>query len=276
MKYIPSILSALVISLGIGVFIVHAEGYAPLAPLPGTFTGGSGQETTNLSTYLSGAIKLLIALGAGLAVLFAVIGGTQYVAASINPAAKAGALERIQNSIIGLIIILSAYLLLNSINPKLVQFNLSLTPVSPGVYKEPGLVEGGAWADDSLVRQALTGNPYTVFVKTPSCTTIGQQNCTSVAGLGASAISGLRNLADTCKAACYDSLVVTGGTEYWLHRTHDNGLKVDLRKSSGLDGFIKTAGSSLGQQAACSSLGLAWRYQGAIYVDEGDHWHVCY
>jgi len=106
---------------------VFAQSYTPLAPLPGTVDANTGQ--TNISMYLSGAIKLLIALGAALAILFAIIGGTQYVAAGISPDAKSGAKERIWGALIGLAIILTSYLLLNSINPKLVQFSFMLPPV---------------------------------------------------------------------------------------------------------------------------------------------------
>jgi len=106
-----------------------AQSYTPLAPLPGTYTGDVGSETTNLSLYLSGAIKLIIALGAGLSILVAIIGGTQYVAAGISPDAKSGAKERILNAFIGLALVLTSYLILNSINPSLVSFNFMLPPV---------------------------------------------------------------------------------------------------------------------------------------------------
>lgn len=131
MKYFPSIISFVVIFLGIGIFVAHAQNYTPLAPLPGTFTGTEGSEVTNMALYISGTIKLLIALGAALAVLYAIIGGTQYVAASINPSAKKDAVERIWGALIGLAIILTSYLLLNSINPELVNVGFSLPTVTP-------------------------------------------------------------------------------------------------------------------------------------------------
>ena len=131
MKYLPTLTASLTLFLGVGLFVAHAQGYVPLAPLPGTtITDASGVQRTDIATYVSGMIKLFIAVGASLAILFAIIGGTQYVAASINPVAKQGALEKVQNALIGLAIILSSYLVLNSIDPKLVEFNLSLAPVT--------------------------------------------------------------------------------------------------------------------------------------------------
>lgn len=133
-KNIAPILAGLIIAVGTGVFVAHAVDYTPLAPLPGTFDIATGK--TELSTYLSGMIKLLIALGAATAVLFAIIGGTQYVAASINPSAKKDALEHIWNALIGLAIMLTSYLLLNSINPELVDVKFNLPSVNPVVTQQ--------------------------------------------------------------------------------------------------------------------------------------------
>lgn len=127
-KHLPFILASTTIFLGVGVLVAHAQGYTPLAPLPGTFTEAGNVKTTNITTYLSGAIKLLIAVGAALAVLFAVIGGTQYVAAGISPDAKSDAKSKITNAFIGLTLILTSYLILNSINPALVQFKEGFLP----------------------------------------------------------------------------------------------------------------------------------------------------
>lgn len=123
-----------------------AQTYTPLAPLPGTINPTTG--TTDIATYVGGAIKLIIALGAALAILYAVIGGTQYVAASINPSLKSDALERIQGALIGLAIILTSYLLLNSINPDLVNFKLTLPSIGTSPMQAPAgagsVVAGGA------------------------------------------------------------------------------------------------------------------------------------
>ena len=108
---------------------VSTVSYKPLAPLPGTFTGEKGKETTNMSLYLSGMLKLVIALGGALSILVAIIGGVQYVASGIAPNAKNEAKGRITNAFIGLTIILSSYLLLNTINPDLVNLKFSLEKV---------------------------------------------------------------------------------------------------------------------------------------------------
>lgn len=291
-KHLPSILASLLVAFGVGVFVAHAQGYTPLAPLPGTYTGAVGAETTDLTTYLSGAIKLIIGVGAATAILMTIIGGTQYVAAGISPDAKSTAKTRITNSFIGLALILTSYLILNSINPKLVQFDLSLKSV--GVVVTPVEPSTSAWPDDSAVRSVLANDSHITFNRPTSCTTIGEQGCTSVYNLNGNAIIELRALdANTCSRrnaigilANNCNVVVTGGTEYWLHQTHGDGTretstKVDLHKGSSdgvLDNYIKKNGTI--PETPCG-IRNAPKYQpngatGGTYVDEGDHWHVCY
>lgn len=310
MKHLIPTLISLILFFGLGVFTVHAQSYVPLAPLPGTtITDASGAPVTSLVTYVSGMIKLLVALGAALAVVYAVIGGTQYVAASINPVAKADALERLQNALIGLAVILSSYLILNSIDPRLVSFNLDLKKVTSQKlegFQAPlsatlmlngqGLPTTGQWPDDSDVRGALTAGGINIGFNKSNCTTVGQQGCTSVAGLHGNAISGLRELYPKCKQSSVDgtcNITVNGGTEFWLHRSHNDRRKVDLAQGNtrGLDYYIKKNGV-----ISITECGVPTdpHYQpdgpsGGTYVDEPDrdsngviipnggrHWHVCY
>lgn len=282
MKHLPKILAFALISLGTGVLVAHAQDYHPLAPLPGTFTGSTGSETTNISAYLSGAIKLLIALGVGLAVLFAIIGGTQYVAASINPSAKKDALERIQHALIGLTIILTSYLLLNSINPKLVdvKFELDTVTITPPKVEGVRVVSQGQglWADDASVRAQLTP----VQINKSNCTVAdknapGGTNCTSVLNLQSSVIDKIKKLKDSCKC----SVIITGGTEYWLHKTHNDNRTVDLSKNSVLDTYI-TSGAPTSPGGCGVRSAPHYTKDFATYVDEPAvdnqpaHWHVCY
>lgn len=103
--------------------------YTALAPLP-LGEGGDLLKTYTISTYLSGMFKLIIALGAAFAVLMGITGGIQYVASGIEPAARNNAKERIEHAVLGLVIILTSYLILNTIDPKLVQFKFGLPPIT--------------------------------------------------------------------------------------------------------------------------------------------------
>jgi len=135
MKYSKpiSFIASLTFTLGVGVIVAHAQNYTPLAPLPGTFTVDTttGKNITNMGDYLAGSIKLLIAIGAAVSIFVGIIGGTQYVAAGISPDGKSNAKNQITNAFIGLALVISSYLILDSINPKLVQFDLTLNQVTP-------------------------------------------------------------------------------------------------------------------------------------------------
>jgi hypothetical protein len=73
------------------------------------------------------------------------------------------------------------------------------------------------------------------------CTIKSNQKCTSYSGI----LSGTVNGAITLKGACDCTLVITGGTEVG-HSTsgtkrHDNGFKVDFRKNTKLNDYIKSS-----------------------------------
>lgn len=131
-KYFSAVLAFVALFFLSGTFVVFAGTmdieYTALAPLP---LGEGGTELTKytISTYLSGMFKLIIALGAAVAVVMGITGGIQYVASGISPSARSGAKERITNAIIGLVIVLTSYLILNTIDPKLVAFNFQLPPI---------------------------------------------------------------------------------------------------------------------------------------------------
>ena len=278
MRYSAAILAGLALALGGGVLGASAQTYTPLAPLP-IGAGGTTPDTYTLSSYLVGAIKLLVAAGGAIAVLMLIISGTQYVAAGINPSAKSDAKERIMGALIGLTLVLTSYLILKSIDPRLVEFNLTLPPVG-AMPTSPAAITAtptpsGTWPDDISERSQLAA--VGVSVKTPTCTTIGQTGCTSVSGLGQGATSGLGALKSSCSGC---NITVTGGTEYWLHsattRHRPGDSVVDIRRGSSpaLDAKVLT-GTAL-SQGSCSNLGQRYSLNGAIYVNEGDHWHVCY
>ncbi|MFH1170346.1 MAG: pilin [Candidatus Vogelbacteria bacterium] len=93
---------------------------------PDIGVGLSAQESS-LGNYLSILFKTLIGLAGGIAVLLIVVGGLQYILSEV-PGVKSSGKERISNALIGLILALSAWLILNTINPDLINFKLNLNP----------------------------------------------------------------------------------------------------------------------------------------------------
>lgn len=274
---------------------VAAQSYIPLAPLPGIDYGKAGENpTAAFAGYLSSLVTFAIAIAGALAVIMIIIGGTQYVASGITPDAKGDAKDRITNAFIGLALTLTSYLILNSINPDLLKFNLVLDPVAL-TEKQVAVevVEEGAWGDDYTTRSRLiTGGSGKLIITPPgkSCAEIGETGCTSVFGLGETAISGLIDLANNCTGC---EVAVTGGTEYWRHgnKSTDRNLNKTQHKPGGnvvdlslndtkLNNYIRTKGTLLKDSAACST-GTHYQIGNAMYVDEDipgnpGHWHVCY
>ncbi len=97
--------------------VASAQTYVPLAPLPGV-TAGQG---IGLGNYVNAIFKIGIGLAGVFAVLMIVIGGVQYIGGAANPSARSEAKGKITNAIFGLLLALSAWLILYIINPDLLK-----------------------------------------------------------------------------------------------------------------------------------------------------------
>jgi len=62
------------------------------------------------------------------------IGGIQYITSAGNPGAAGDARDRIKNSILGMILLASSFILISTINPTLTTLSLNSLPGLPGVY----------------------------------------------------------------------------------------------------------------------------------------------
>jgi len=113
-----SFFSYIVFSL-FGSITVSASGYAVLESIPGI----AKDSSPGLYTYLKAVFLTGIGLAGVLAVLMIVIGGIQYIGSGMSPSGKEDAKDRITSAILGLLLALGAYLILNTINPNLVNFS---------------------------------------------------------------------------------------------------------------------------------------------------------
>lgn len=249
--------------------------YELLSPLP-VGKGGVIVNQTNAQDFIPGLFRLTIMLATGLAVLFIIWGGVQYMSTDAW-GGKNDAKNTIWNAIMGLLLTLSSWLIVNTINPDLMNFNLSIerfeipenknaVDASPGT----GAMTPEQISTDAQVRNQLDNGD--VDVNAGPCTTPGQTTgCTNLNNLGQAAITGLINLRQSCNC----TVVVTGGTEGG-HASHGPNLPiVDVRKNSSLNTYIANNG-----ERTNASCGLAsapkFNLNGSTYVDEGNHWHVCY
>jgi len=106
-------------------FGVTSSDYVPLVGLP--LTSGGGEA--DLQQFLSAAYKFAIGLAAVMAVGRLVFAGAQYMLTDVVPQ-KTHAKDSIKAILIGLVVVLSAVLMLNTINPQLTELDrLHFEPV---------------------------------------------------------------------------------------------------------------------------------------------------
>ncbi|MEI8130331.1 MAG: hypothetical protein WCG55_02385 [bacterium] len=122
--------------------------YCMLAPLPIVDAQGKIDPTgklnvsTGVGDYLKGMIKLIMGLIMVFAVFMVVVGGIEYMS-SVQVGEKEGAKTRIIGALGGVVLALSSYLILNTINPNLVNITVSAPQA------EIDLGEEGLESDDS-------------------------------------------------------------------------------------------------------------------------------
>ena len=102
--------------------------YTLLAPLPGGLT----TAPNNFGEYANKVFLIIIGLCGALAVIMLIIGGIMYMGDE-SIFGKTEAKKQMENAIFGLLIALAAYVLLNTINPDLLNANLSVTPVTADI-----------------------------------------------------------------------------------------------------------------------------------------------
>ena len=85
----------------------------------------SGASVTSFEQYASLMFSTIFSLAILIAIITMAYGGLVYASAE-QIAKKSEAKQQIYNSLAGLVLALAAYLILNTINPDLVKFNLNL------------------------------------------------------------------------------------------------------------------------------------------------------
>ncbi|MEI7749732.1 MAG: pilin [Candidatus Moraniibacteriota bacterium] len=226
---------------------VHSLAYTPLEAIPGV------TNASDFPSYLSGIYKFAL-WSVGIAAMFMItIGGAMYLTSAGNTSAMGNAKNVIEDAIIGLILAISAWFLLNFINPAILSGDLSIfstmavpaatTPptsaplTAPDTTPTPG---SGATGTDAALRAQLASAGITV--NKANCATPADTNCTSLDGMPVSAINNLIALKNACGSGC--TFVVTGGTEAG-HKSHGPGKPmIDIRDDSGLRTFLQAQKSA--------------------------------
>ncbi|MFA4890152.1 MAG: hypothetical protein WC587_00745 [Candidatus Paceibacterota bacterium] len=252
-------------------------GYVLLEKLPSE--GGLKTEVSGLSDYLSWLYKFALAAAAFLAVLMIVIGGIQMIVGGASETARSDGKKRIEQAIWGLLLAITAWLILYSINPDLVKTGLTIPPITieapvsaptvggyvPGrpTTWPPGSPPAGTYSDtQARTELGLAG----IIINKADCAYYGQTNCTSLYGLPSSAVQNLKNL---CTGGCE----ITGGTEPG-HQTHGPGKPiVDIRYDTALREKLDSWSSQGKVSYICEQGSLKVSCNGSLTPD---HFHVVF
>lgn len=117
----------------IPVFVFAAD-YIPLAPLTGPAIGPV--QSVSLGGYFSNMYTLIIGVAGVLSVLMIVIAGIEYM--TPTPSAKESGKKRALAAILGLLLALISYLILQTINPDLIKSsNLNLPSTTENQFIAP-------------------------------------------------------------------------------------------------------------------------------------------
>jgi len=107
------------------VYVMEAE-FVPLVGIPGVTDTQTQATKDGFNIYINALYIFAITVGALLAVLKLVAAGVKYMFSDIVTN-KMDAINDIKGAILGLLIVISAFILLNTINPELTNFELNPT-----------------------------------------------------------------------------------------------------------------------------------------------------
>ncbi len=266
-----------------GALRARAQGalFAAFAPLADVTQSGKlsalYNSDANLATYINSMFKIAISVGAIIAVIRLGVAGFKYMGGDMWHT-KEKAKEDIREVFFGLLLLLSIWIILKQINPNLLNLNIvfpktaEITAPPKTVSREQDML-GKILQDEDVKRGMLKGSG--VSINKPPCRMITDTQCTNVGLLGLRAITGLKILKMNCRC----SVMVSGGTEWFLHSentTHGpNSPVVDILKYGGeLDRYIRTNGTITRYDSKGRAI---YSLDGGSFLDEDSaHWHVSF
>ncbi len=107
---------------------VFAQGFVPLAPIPGLTQGGA-VDSGNLADFFNSLYKYLIGLAATLAIIQIIWGGVNIATNQDDVSKIMDDKGKIYNAIFGLVLVLSPVLVFSIINPNILNLSLNLPPI---------------------------------------------------------------------------------------------------------------------------------------------------
>ncbi len=227
MKKMIAIIPA-VLSLVVGATWLPSA-HAAIITISPYFPGSGTVGSATPGGYVKNFYQFALFIGGILAFAVIVYGGIKRAISAGNPSATSEANEWIKSALLGLLLLASAYLILFTINPNLVDLSLTLPSIPAGQTNGTGGDKGGGVGlSQSTALPELGPN----FSLKPGA---------SIDGIQQDTVDDLINLQGQCATASGGScpVVITSGTD--SHDTgtcHANGEKADLRSGGSLDSFI--------------------------------------
>lgn len=245
-------------TLLIGAFVVlpsillaqtKANEYTLLEPLP-IGEGGGLRTTADTSTYLSDIFRLTIILASALAVFQLIRGGFMYIT-SAAIGGKNEAKKIIQETLLGLALVLGSWIIVGTIMPESIQGDFFVIDLNiPAIPSKPN-----------------TNLP------TGEAGTVGLQQSTKTA------VSALRQ-----ECNCAVRITSTTGDSHTTNSLHYQGLAVDIGADANLTKYI--TGQTTAPQACATysktlngvNASFKWEPKGqkcgGTVASTGDHWHM--
>lgn len=225
------LLPILLISLSFLISFSHTSAqetkpteYTLLAPIPLSNPAGTPDTTTNTKEFIPGLFKLMIAIATGLAVLMLIYAGIKYMSTDAF-GGKEEAKRIIENALWGLLLAMSAWLIVFTINPDLVTFNLSIQPLEIKTTLRTGGTGVNGLSEQSITDQFEASQ-------------IDYAKNIILEGLNQKTITEAVNLRRACSDCEIYVTSATGGIHKPGEASHANGYKIDLRNTESLSNYV--------------------------------------
>ena len=194
--------------------------------IPGVAPGGT---VSDVSKFLPAVFQLGIGIAGILAVIYIIVGGIQYLSSdAINN--KSAGRERIQNALWGLLLAISAYAILSTINPNLVNLNLSIAVLPQGgaISNNLGTTTPNPGAAGSRCSNCVVATGFPA--KSPAqngCSTDPVINPAGVCVVAPQMMTELQKIAQAMNVRNWQVTEMYPPTVYHIDPCHSNGTCVD-------------------------------------------------
>lgn len=252
-------------------------------------------------SHIAAFVQLIINYAVGISIpvaagMFA-YAGILLFSSAVNPKNRNKAKQIFFNVLIGIAIVLTAWLVIQTIfkvilgpaytnwhtidpsqnrrtNTTIQQWLGALSAPIPTGGILPGASGGTGLSGSSHdeIYNTLTSNGICVSYSGGGNTCVSDPGRTSLQGLQTSAVTGVLDL----KTQCNCDIRITAGTEGGHAAgtySHGNGYKVDLGFNPQLDSYIQTNGTPLAPRSDGAAL---YQLGPGLYAKEGTHWDVVY